>query len=352
MKFMDTIKQSKPRDHYFDNAKFILIFLVVFGHLLQTFVAEYASVRVLYIFIYTFHMPAFILISGYFAKGFKKPGYFMKTMKKLILPYVFFQLIYSIFYYYLLGQDSISLTLLDPEWSLWFLLSLFFWNIFLYGFTKLKPSVSISLAILIGLIAGYFDMIDGYLSLSRTFVFFPFFLIGFFMQKEHFKKLQTRSARIAGSFIMLAIITFIIFNPDLNENWFLGSKPYASFVDVKTFGLLIRCVIYGISFLSIAAFLTFVPKKRLFFTKWGKNTLYVYLLHGFFIKMFREGSLSDFNYTSKTFVLLLAISFGLTVILSSNIVTTFVQPIIELRMSRLKTAFFRLKEKILPSEGY
>lgn len=352
MKFMETLNQSKPRDHYFDNAKFILIFLVVFGHLLQTFVAEYASVRVLYIFIYTFHMPAFILISGYFAKGFKKPGYLMRTMKKLILPYVFFQLIYSIFYYYLLGQSSISLTLLDPEWSLWFLLSLFFWNILLYGFAKLKPGLSISIAVTIGLLAGYFDMIDGYLSLSRTFVFFPFFLVGFFMQKEHFKWLQTRMARILGSLIMLAILIFIISSPDLNENWFLGSKPYGNFVDVKTFGLVIRGIIYFISFLSIASFLTFVPKKRLFFTKWGKNTLYVYLLHGFFIKMFREGSMSDFSYTLNTFILLLAISFGLTVILSSSVVTTFVQPIIELKINRLKAAFVRLKEKILPNEGY
>ncbi|EDO0797929.1 TPA: acyltransferase, partial [Listeria monocytogenes] len=28
------------RESYFDNAKFILIFLVVFGHFLQTFIAD------------------------------------------------------------------------------------------------------------------------------------------------------------------------------------------------------------------------------------------------------------------------------------------------------------------------
>ncbi|EAD8587403.1 acyltransferase family protein, partial [Listeria monocytogenes] len=97
------------RESYFDNAKFILIFLVVFGHFLQTFIADYAGVRVLYIYIYTFHMPAFVLISGFFAKSFGKPGYLKKTMKKLILPYVFFQLIYSIFYYFLLSKDNLSI---------------------------------------------------------------------------------------------------------------------------------------------------------------------------------------------------------------------------------------------------
>lgn len=57
-------------------------------------------------------------------------------MKKLILPYVFFQLIYSIFYYFLLSKDNLSIQLLDPEWSLWFLLSLFFWNVMLFIFAK------------------------------------------------------------------------------------------------------------------------------------------------------------------------------------------------------------------------
>lgn len=76
---MAETKTVKARDYYFDNAKFILIFLVVFGHLMQPFVADYDSVHILYIFIYTFHMPAFILISGYFAKGFRKSGYLKKN---------------------------------------------------------------------------------------------------------------------------------------------------------------------------------------------------------------------------------------------------------------------------------
>lgn len=75
-------QSALKRESYFDNAKFILIFLVVFGHFLQTFIADYAGVRVLYIYIYTFHMPAFVLISGFFAKSFGKPGYLKKDDEK------------------------------------------------------------------------------------------------------------------------------------------------------------------------------------------------------------------------------------------------------------------------------
>ncbi|MBF2685556.1 acyltransferase family protein [Listeria welshimeri] len=339
------VEAAHKRESYFDNAKFILIFLVVFGHFLQTFIAEYASVRILYIYIYTFHMPAFILISGFFAKSFGKPGYLKKMMKKLILPYVFFQLIYSIFYYFLLNKDNLSLKILDPEWSLWFLLSLFFWNLMLLVFSKMKPWKSVIVAVFIGLVAGYFDVIGGYLSLSRTLVFFPFFLVGYFLTKEHFYLLKMHFATIIGSIFIVLLLIFIAINPSLNDKWFLGSKPYANFVEVKSLGLFIRALVYFISFCSIAAFFSFVPRKRLFFTKWGKNTLYVYLLHGFFIKFFREGSQTDFQYNPSTFLLLFVITFALTVLLSSQLVKTFVQPVIELRMSMLQNVFSRLTKR-------
>lgn len=53
----------QERKYKFDNLRFILMFLVVFGHFLAL-QDEYS----LYRFIYSFHMPAFIFISGYFAK--------------------------------------------------------------------------------------------------------------------------------------------------------------------------------------------------------------------------------------------------------------------------------------------
>lgn len=106
---------------------------------------------------------------------------------------------------------------------------------------------------------------------------------------------------ILGGIFIVLLLSFITLHPNLNDKWFLGSKPYANFVEVKSLGLFIRALVYLISFGSIAAFFSFIPRKRLFFTKWGKNTLYVYLLHGFFIKFFREGSQTDFQYSPSTF---------------------------------------------------
>ena len=96
----------EQRSYYFDNAKFILIGFVVFGHLLSPYANDSQLIGALYKTIYTFHMPAFILVSGYFAKGFYKKGYLAKIIKKLIIPYLIFQSIYTVFYYYLYGKSQ------------------------------------------------------------------------------------------------------------------------------------------------------------------------------------------------------------------------------------------------------
>ncbi len=103
----------QKRDAYFDNAKLFLMILVVFGHFLQPFIDNDPLYNDLYYFIFTFHMPAFILISGYFAKSGPKP--IMSLVKKLLLPYIFFQILYS-GYYTLIGlQDSFSLDIGVPK---------------------------------------------------------------------------------------------------------------------------------------------------------------------------------------------------------------------------------------------
>src|SRR5690606_8207293 len=106
------------RDYYFDNAKFILIFLVVFGHLIQSYIDSNSFFSALYKLLYTFHMPAFILVSGYFAKGIYEKGYIFKIIKKLIIPYLIFQVIYSIFYYVLYSKSMLTIDFLNPHWSL------------------------------------------------------------------------------------------------------------------------------------------------------------------------------------------------------------------------------------------
>lgn len=65
-----TINSEKQRDYFFDNIKGFLIILVVFGHAIQylAFKRNSPALLGLFMLIYSFHMPLFIFISGFFSK--------------------------------------------------------------------------------------------------------------------------------------------------------------------------------------------------------------------------------------------------------------------------------------------
>ncbi|WP_042355452.1 acyltransferase family protein [Bacillus rubiinfantis] len=326
---------TSKRNKYFDNAKFILIFLVVFGHMISPLKNSDGILFTLYTFIYLFHMPAFILISGYFAKGYRKKGNFLKSIKKILVPYILFQVLYSV-YYYLSGQESsFHANVLEPHWSLWFLLSLFFWNSLLYLFARLKW-FGVILAVAVGIAVGYIDSIGSFLSLSRTFVFFPYFLIGFMINSHQLKRMiQNKFSFSFGLIVMVATITFFRLGfPNDAIHWLLGDRSYAAMGAEQIIGGWYRCLQYIGTLLVIFGFLTCIPTIHFKLTKIGERTLYIYLFHGFIIISLHNLLPSKSLLTiSDNYFLLIGISFVITVFLGSYLVKRFTKPIVEPRIT-------------------
>lgn len=327
----------KQREYYFDNAKFILIVFVVFGHFIRPLIEDNELALAIYKVIYTFHMPAFILISGFFAKGIQKQGYLQKITKKLIYPYIIFQIIYSIFYFYLYSKSDFAINFLKPHWSLWFLISLLFWHIMLLLYVKMKMPYAIAISIIIGLLVGYVGWVNNYLSLSRTFVFFPLFLVGYFLKKEHFYMLIRPKYKTISFILILIVFTTFYFYPELNEKWLLGSKPYEALERDYVLAALKRLGVYIISFIMVLSFFSFVPKRKFMFSNIGRNTLYVYLLHGFFVKLFRVLTTESFIHKPSLIIGLAVLSLGLTFILSNKWLTNIVNPLFVLKIPKWKT---------------
>lgn len=326
----------KTRDAYYDNVKFFLILFVVFGHFIQSYIGDDKFIYTLYTTIYTFHMPAFILISGFFSKGFQKEGYVKKIAKKLIIPYLIFQGIYSVYYFFSNGQQISEFDPLNPHWSLWFLISLFCWNVMLFLFTKLRRGLSLVLSIVLGVLVGYIDVIDNYLSLSRTFVFFPFFLLGYYFKKEHFEKFRDSKFKYFSILIIGAIFVGSYLLPDFDYKWLFGSKPYDALNYSHLNAGAIRLVIYALSLLATLSFLTLVPRKKHFFTKWGTSSIYVYLLHGFFVRYFRSSDLEGMLNESQEIVILFILSILLIAFLSSKMIRKIAQPLIEMKFPHFR----------------
>jgi fucose 4-O-acetylase-like acetyltransferase len=326
----DRMTSTKSRSKYFDNAKFILIFLVVFGHMISPYKEQDKILFTLYTVIFLFHMPAFILISGYFAKGFKKKGYLRKTVQKILIPYFIFQIIYSVFYYLVGKENTLEFDLFQPHWSLWFLLSLFFWNLLLYIFARLKW-VGLLIAVLLGIGIGYIDEAGSFLSISRTFVFFPYFLLGFLLNGEHLKKIIGAKYAVPAGVVIL-LMTFLFFGLGFPKDavpWLLGDTSYENMGGMQVSDGLLRALQYGLTLMVVFAFLPLIPKNQYRITKIGERTLYVYLFHGFIIKSIQTILP---NAISDNYIFLIAFSFMVCIVLGSYMIKKYTQPLVELKI--------------------
>src|SRR5690606_24404482 len=88
---------GKQRDAFFDNAKYLAIVLVAVGHAWGQILDD-GAVETAYRVVYTFHMPAFILISGYFSRSFDlRTKHVKRLITGVIVPYVIFETAYSLF---------------------------------------------------------------------------------------------------------------------------------------------------------------------------------------------------------------------------------------------------------------
>ena len=321
------------RNAFFDNAKLLLITLVVFGHLIQPLVTQSQEIGSLYTWIYTFHMPAFILLAGFFAKGSGNITYIFNLAKKLIIPYLLFQAIYT-GYYFLIGKNNwLTDSIFYPHWSLWFLFSLFCWHLLLIVYRKFRPSVGIAIAIIIGIAIGYFDQVGHTFSLSRTFVFFPYFLIGFSLSEQKLLLLKRKSSKLISLLVMAIFAVVIYYMPHINTGWLLASKSYST-LGLEVYGSIARLTVYITSSLMVASVLAWIPQRRFSFTVLGERTLYVYLLHGFIIQYVRQTNWIQVD-NIMDFVGVIVISVVIVFILSSKYIVTIWQPLIEMSTTRL-----------------
>lgn len=110
-----------------DLLKFFAIFLVLWGHSIQYFISgEYVEKEV-YRHIYSFHMPLFMMISGFFFAMTCRKGFIKMVSKKfrqLILPSICWILMFC-FVYFIPYDFSISFVKQSLEGMLWFLKSAF-----------------------------------------------------------------------------------------------------------------------------------------------------------------------------------------------------------------------------------
>ncbi len=300
---------EKNRYPFFDNAKYLLIILVVIGHAIEPFIKNDLALMVLYKTIYLFHMPAFALISGFLAKNYNPTTDLGKIAKKTLIPYLVIESLIDILNTY----PTIRLTPLTPSWGMWFLLSYFCWYFLLPYYKKLKNPIFTSL--IIGLLVGYFNDIGPFMSISRTLVFMPFFLFGYLTKREILEK-NISSWKII--FTVSCILLFIM-NMKISYNYaFLHqSLSYYSF-NILTHGWLWRSILYLAATFFTILFLRSISSNTLFYTKWGGNTLYAYLSQIIFFTTLEKIKFYTYIDTTYEKIALILAAILITTLFSTN----------------------------------
>ena len=227
----DTGKHRK-RNYRLDIFKGVLIFLVVFGHfLLPVKERKYALFNKLFFFIYSFHMPAFIFLSGYlYYDSWKRKGTKLKSVIPLIMLFLMMKILLHISDMLFYGDRNIIPDFLHESSTPWYISALIFFRLSLYPlelFLKLNKkkltydAVTIYVTVLTVFFT-FFSMlnmnwqvrIDDFLSLDRVVSFAPYFYIGILYKKYSsvsktsiFEEINMRFFGI-GAFCVLGFLVF------------------------------------------------------------------------------------------------------------------------------------------------
>ncbi|MGA9102313.1 acyltransferase family protein [Aeromicrobium sp.] len=273
---------TKERVAYLDNARYWVMLLVVIGHSLTQF-GSMDSARAVYVWIYAFHMPFFILISGYTARRYMGDArQVRRIVSTLVVPYLIVETTLQLISRHYTGEPD-PLRILSPQWLAWFMAALFVWRLTTPIWRALRYPITTS--IVISLTVGLFEL-PNVLSLPKILGFLPFYVVGMHMSREWFERLTARPIRIASAIVLL--VAFLIcyrYSGGWETDWLLWKQRYdeSPLSATPIEGMTQRAELLAVGFVLTFAALSLVPKRRSWTTRFGGRTFYCYLLHGYVI---------------------------------------------------------------------
>lgn len=271
------------RDFKMDNVKALLITLVVIGHMADFYVNTSENMKFIYFFIYLFHMPLFIFLSGYFIKSTVNGSRFKveKVISYFIL-YLLFKLIMYALFKYGFSVEETNFNTFNEGNVPWYLLAMSIWIILIYVLKQFKPVFLVLISVLAGIVIGYDSFVGDYLTLSRVIVFFPFFLLGYYIDHNKFVTfLSSQKLRFFSLVVLIISILVVYFNIGniYQFRGFLTGRNSYEVLKQPIYGGFYRMLFYLLAVLLSTVCLLIVPKSKTIFTIIGQRTLQIYILH-------------------------------------------------------------------------
>lgn len=208
------------RIFYIDAIKAVLMFLVVWGHVIQYTNAKEGLDNYIAAFIYSFHMPMFIMLSGmFFAKQLKyrRSQMLLKNALRLLLPAIVITLCLFLMVY--INKPRGLAESISWLWASrpWFVTTLFVCNVttfLIYEVIRHKVFTFICTYLLFCLIPDIS---------SRLLFMYPFFILGYYINTPHIEK--TLSNNVVGGVMIVIFILCIALKVNTSDIT-IYSSPY------------------------------------------------------------------------------------------------------------------------------
>lgn len=304
------MEQSKNRILYLDFTKFFAIFCVVWGHSIQYLQTHDFFHNPIFEFIYSFHMPLFMSISGFFALNSLKAPFIQLITKKsreLLLPCITWGILTTCTIWILKGifkneMPSIHLLSGNLMGNLWFLKSLFLCYIVAFVSLKMMPNDKIAALISIS----FFIILPQFSYLYHLSFMLPFFWAGFFIKKYLVKieKKATILLYISGLFFITMLFFWDGYYTIYCTSFKLPTNVFFSFNKDFAYIIAIACFRFSIGLCGTIFFILLFRKicqkhknnKFIDYTSshYGKYTMGIYILQSFILEYHRYPSM-NFN---------------------------------------------------------
>lgn len=277
--------EQKKRLYLWDNMKFLLILLVVMGHfmdeVMSTFEMDSPIFRSFFLAVYTFHMPAFLFISGLFSKRTVQERRWCRLFDYFVL-YVFVKAALTMCSRLNGGTREFRLSEgSGMEWFAWALLICTLLTILLRNF---DPAYVLCFAVVLGCLAGYQEEQKTWFATLRVMNFYPFFYLGYLLDPKKLPKLLKKPAiQVASAALLIGFAAFCY--TQIDKIYWLrllmtGQWAYTDLAHVWPMAWTLRLGHYVFACMLIAALIALIPDKKSIFTVWGGRSLNVYALHG------------------------------------------------------------------------
>lgn len=193
----------------------------------------------------------------------------------------------------------------------------------------------IAISLILALLIGTINIPGNLLGITRTFIYMPIFLIGFYYKsyqsyiKQHYEKLADTLSRDYVKYLIfvLIVIACIFAAATIPSEIILLQHPYKNHFLTKMF---LKFIVISLGILFALNFNSIMTNKECFLTKIGKNSMAVYLLHPYFVKyLIKPFILQHFNH-GIVFTLVVFVSLAIVVyVLSRDFVTDILNRFID-----------------------